>query len=279
MMPQRALSTGLKDFAPGSETKATRRSHDLLRLRRFSDDLKAQVADLEAQVVQLTEANRALTCFAADAAHELIEPLVILESSALMLSEELVPSLDPILRSRLDTLGTVAARGRLLVESLLQEARSAHRPVRLTSVDIRAVVDHALTLVTANANGLAPRITVGPMPTITTSPELMSVVMRNLVVNAVKHAIPADSQIAITADRGAAGWRLSVVSQGPPITAEEEQRILRRFERGAESRGAGLGLAICARIVERLGGTLGVVPDPVGGNLFFVNLPDASHGQ
>lgn len=265
---QQAASTRAQDLPHGGKAKSTKRSTELAHLRWRS-------ADLEAQVSRLTQANRALTCFVAEAAHELIEPMIILESSAILLKQELGGSLDALSSSRLDSFGSVAARSRLLVESLLLEARSAERPVEFRSTDLGTIVDHALRLVPADAGGPAPPITVSPLPTIDTNPELISIVMRNLLANAVKYGDPRGGEITLTADRTRAGWRLSVVSPGRSISVSDAQRLLRRFERGAESRsqGTGLGLAICVRIVERLGGTLGVLPESGGGNRFFVELP------
>ena len=75
--------------------------------------------------------------FAGTAAHQLAEPLVIAESSAILVAEELGADLDPLLRERLDAIGRGAARARRLMDALLADARTAGRPLELGPVERR----------------------------------------------------------------------------------------------------------------------------------------------
>jgi len=209
-----------------------------------------------------------------------MEPLVLIEATAVELGMHSAESRGgPESAVLADSIGTVAVRGRLLVETLLQDARFAERPPELTTVRVADVVTDALTLVmTHGSRPAGPQITVGRMPTVVSNAQLLSIVIRNLVVNAVKYGSREAGDIRIFADDEQGGWRLSVVSRGRAISPGEVERIFRRFERGNEPRrstGTGLGLAICARLVGRLGGMLGVTPEPGVGNRFFVFLPDA----
>jgi signal transduction histidine kinase len=72
-------------------------------------------------------------------------------------------------------------------------------------------------------------------------------------------------------------WRVTVDSDGPPIPLEDSEAIFAPYRRGKHERrmrGAGLGLAICRRIVERHGGAIGVRPRATG-NAFWFTLPAA----
>jgi signal transduction histidine kinase len=244
------------------------------RAARELDRLRQRNAELEAQVRELAAVNRGLRSFVADAAHELVEPLVIVESVAL----ELKQGLGGTARNRLETVGAVSARSRLLVESLLHEARAGQCPPELKWVDVASIVRDALALVAMGPRGRPLRFSVGPLPTLVSNPEMLSIVMRNLLVNAVRYSSDGPAEIAVTSERLAEGWRLSVISPGPAIAPDDAERLLRRFERGpraGRSSGTGLGLAICQRIMERLGGTLGVAAEPLAGNRFFVFVPAA----
>ena len=78
------------------------------------------------------------------------------------------------------------------------------------------------------------------------------------------------------------GWRVSVVSEGMPIPKEEAERIFQPFHRVPGERrvpGVGLGLTICARLMERLGGTIGVEPGADSGNTFWFKLPAAGEAS
>ena len=239
--------------------------------------LRGRNAELESQLSGLVEANRGLRRFVTEAAHELMEPLILVESAALQCKVDVgrADTADD-LKGRLDVIGSVAARGRLLVDSLLHDAQSAERSPRLKRLDLQHTVADALGLVGQDAAARRLRIRVGTMPTLVSNPELLSIVFRNLLVNAVKYSSAHAGDITITAERDKSAWKLSVFSPGHAIPANDVDRILRRFERADawRARGVGLGLTICARIVERLGGRLGVAPEPGVGNRFFVLLPD-----
>jgi signal transduction histidine kinase len=69
--------------------------------------------------------------------------------------------------------------------------------------------------------------------------------------------------------------RLSVSSGGRPIPVEEAERIFQPFHRVPGERrvpGVGLGLTICTRLMERLGGSIGVEPGTDSGNTFWIEL-------
>src|SRR4051794_37437518 len=104
-----------------------------------SADLARRNAELSARVAQLEERYLAVERFAATAAHQLAEPLIVAESSAIMLAEELEDVLDATLRYRLDAIGRSSARTRRLVDALLADARSADQPLSLCRVEIAQV--------------------------------------------------------------------------------------------------------------------------------------------
>lgn len=240
------------------------------RLERDNERLAARVAELE-------EHCEAVERFAGTAAHQLAEPLVIAESSAILVIEELGPGLDPLLRDRLDAIGRGAARARLLIDALLQDARSSEEPVELAPVEVGAVVGAALG---ALRDRLAERdITpvVSPLPTVLANSSLLGVIFENLLSNAVKYGPREGWEIEVGAVREGDDWRLSVTGPGTPLPEAERVRIFEPFRRVPGERrapGTGLGLAICARLAERLGGRIGVEPR-TGGNSFFLILPAA----
>ena len=83
--------------------------------------------------------------FAGTAAHQLAEPLVIAESSAILVAEELGADLDPMLRGRLDAIGRGAARARRLMDALLADARTGGRHARrCVPSTLASVVDETL---------------------------------------------------------------------------------------------------------------------------------------
>jgi len=100
--------------------------------------------------------------------------------------------------------------------------------------------------------------------------------LQNLVANAKRYA---KSQVVVEYERDDGGLRLSVVDDGPGIKEEDRQRIFEPFtrvddSRSRESGGAGLGLAIVARILKSHGGTVRVADGGATGSRFVTFWPD-----
>jgi len=244
--------------------------------RREAVRLQRRVEELEALVDDLGEHSRAMEGFAAIAAHQLSEPLIVAESGTIMVAEDLGDDLDPDLRARLDGIGRAAARARQVVDSLLMDARSA-KGIRLEPVDAQSVAAQVL-------DDLGPRMSergvvaeVGTLPAVRAEPRLLAVIYQNLLSNALKYGPRDGGRIQLGAERHDDGWRLTVASGGAPLSGFDTTRIFEPFRRVPGERrapGSGLGLAICARLVDRLGGTIGVEPQPAG-NCFYFILPAA----
>jgi signal transduction histidine kinase len=230
---------------------------------------------LDARVAELERDYARLEHFAAIAAHEMCEPLVTTEAYASLLLDRLGNHADPQSRSDLEALSRGAARMRLVVETLLHEARSG-ASLACEVVDLSALAEDCLDLLAHEISRRQARIVVRPLPQVLGQPSLLGTVMKNLLSNALRYGPRTGGTIRTSASRLEDAWRISVVSQGTPIRREDRQRIFVPFERGAGERrieGAGLGLAICRRIVERHGGIIGVEPAPRG-NRFYFTIPD-----
>ncbi len=238
--------------------------------------LQRRVEELEALVDDLGDHSRSMEGFAAMAAHQLSEPLIVAESGAIMVAEELGDALDADLRARLDAIGRGAARARQTIDALLMDARSGNG-LELQPVSTGRVVTEVL-------EEMAPRMRerdivaeVGTLPAVRAERRLLAVVFQNLISNALKYGPRDGGKIRIDAERHEDGWRLIVQSGGAPLPADQTRRIFepwRRIPGERRAPGSGLGLAICARLVERLGGTIGVEPQPEGNSFYFI-LPAA----
>ncbi|MDX6560909.1 MAG: hypothetical protein QOD65_723 [Gaiellales bacterium] len=241
-------------------------------------DEQAITDRLEERIARLEQRNLALERFAAMAAHQLAEPLVIAESSAILVAEELGDGLDAMLRARLDAIGRGAARARRLMDALLEDARSADRPPPVGPVDLGDIVANTLVSFVEQIEDRHAHVDVGALPRVRGEYRLLTVILDNLVANALKHGPRVEGVITIGAEPVGDAWRVSVASEGPPIPEADIPRIFAPFNRLPGERrisGTGLGLAICRRLVERLGGSFGLTPGAEQGNTFWFTLPAA----
>jgi two-component system phosphate regulon sensor histidine kinase PhoR len=117
------------------------------------------------------------------------------------------------------------------------------------------------------------------LPPIRMDENAMTLVLLNLIDNAVKYA-PEGKEVDVRLTRVPGGVALSVRDFGPGIPAGEQPRIFERFYRaqGARDRnvrGSGIGLALVKHIVQAHGGRLAVQSQPGEGAAFTVVLPAA----
>lgn len=117
------------------------------------------------------------------------------------------------------------------------------------------------------------------LPRIRMDENAMTLVLLNLIDNAVKYAAEG-KEVDVTLGRTPGGVMLAVRDHGPGIPADEQPRIFERFYRARTARernvrGSGIGLALVKHIVESHGGRLGVTSAPGQGATFTVVLPGA----
>jgi signal transduction histidine kinase len=250
--------------------------HALETARDEAARLRHQVRELESQVDTLNEHSRSMEGFAATAAHQLSEPLIVAESGTIMIAEDLGDALEPELRARLDAIGRGAARARQMVDALLLDARSGSG-LASKAVDAGQIAAQVLEDLAPHMRERSAVAEVGELPVVLAEPRLLSVVFHNLISNAIKYGPREGGRIEIAATLEGDAWRLAVVSEGTPLLDQETVRVFEPWRRVPGERrvpGSGLGLAICKRLIERLGGTIGVQPQAAG-NCFYFVLPAA----
>lgn len=102
-------------------------------------------------------------------------------------------------------------------------------------------------------------------------------VLVNLLCNAIRYS-PAGGSVRVSAQAEGNLVRVSVADTGYGIGEGDQQRIFNDFvsmDRGDESGGTGLGLSVSRRLVELMGGTIGVTSRPGQGSTFSFTLPRA----
>ncbi len=210
--------------------------------------------------------------FVADAAHELRTPLTTLRTrlETAMLRND--PDPDPAL---LPQLWSEAVRMGSLVDQLLLLARSdaGTLPFLDHPVDLDDVLRDVLTSTPTGALTVRTR-RLEPVQ-VRGNAALLEQVVRNLVENAVRHAM-SGVDLWLTSDGTTAV--VTVDDDGPGIAPADRAEVFHRFVRLDDSRdrsrgGVGLGLAIVAEIVRIHSGSVEVAESPAGGARFTVRLP------
>jgi signal transduction histidine kinase len=245
-------------------------------LQAVEEDPQAERRRLLGRIAELERDKAALDRFAADAAHELLTPLVMIDAYAATALERLHDELDADSVSDLDALRLAAARSRQLVQTLLEHARSRRRPLERRDVEVDTLVREALTLLAPEIRARGVAVEVGELPRVEADVTLIVAVFTNLLTNALKFGPREGAKIRVVARQDPDGWRFVIQSQGRAIAAEDAERIFEPYRRGRDerrTRGTGLGLAICREIVAWHGGHMGVRSAEGRHNAFWFTLP------
>ncbi|WP_183098809.1 ATP-binding protein [Nocardioides pelophilus] len=231
-------------------------------------------ADLLAQE---REQSQELLTFARRAAHDLRNPLSVVESWTAELYDTLGADPDrqpPGATTMIAGIERATARMRTLVDDLLADAAARDRAPEHAVVDLQALV--AEVAAEYDAEGLVR--THGPR-SVTGDPVLIRQLFDNLIANALKYIRAGDlPDITIASHHQDDRVVVRAIDNGIGIPDGAHEWIFEPFRRAHDDSypGTGLGLSTCRRIVERHGGTMRAYPREDGpGTVFEFDLPPA----
>ncbi|MES2228783.1 MAG: two-component system sensor histidine kinase KdpD [Pseudomonadota bacterium] len=209
--------------------------------------------------------------------HDLRTPLAALVGMAESLAMTQPPPAGAQ-RDIIEGIGEAAQRMNSLVNNLLDMARLQSGPVQLNRQwqPLEEVVGSALKAMrgTLDPKRVSVRLPQD-LPLVHIDAVLIERVLCNLLENAAKYT-PPGSPIEIGAAASSERVMVTVDDHGPGLPRGREEAIFQKFERGRKESatpGVGLGLAICAAIIEAHGGTIRGETRPQGGARFTFELP------
>ena len=240
--------------------------------------------ELKETIDRLEESNERLEHFAYAASHDLQEPLRMVSSYLQLLERRYEDDLDEEAGEYIDFAVDGADRMRAMVESLLEYSRVSTRGEPLQPISAQAVLEDVLEDLQLRIDETDATVTFDDLPTVTADPNQLSQVFRNLISNAITYSGDGAPAVHVGAERIGDEWRFSVADEGIGIPPEFHDRIFDVFEQlhgegSVESGAAGIGLALCERIVERHGGDIWVESEPGEGATFYFTLPAPEEEQ
>jgi two-component system, OmpR family, sensor kinase len=244
---------------------------------RITSVLRRQETTIQRQLEDLGRANAELDSFTHRVAHDLMGPLAPLKGY-LTLIRRTGGVLDPGALEMLAQCESSAGRMGELIEALLRFCRAGRRGEH-TACELDTAVSTVLLELsqTATALGVTLERELAPGLAVDCPNQLLQVVARNLVSNAVKYTAgqPAPRVTVRVFPRGDEAV-LEVADNGLGMSAETRASLFQPFFRAPEVRdrpGHGLGLATVKRLVEAHGGELAVTSGPGQGTTMEARLP------
>jgi len=243
-----------------------------ISVRKKSDEHLART------VAELKRSNDELQQFAYVSSHDLQEPLRMVSSYTQLLAKRYKGRLD----SDADEFIAFAVDGchrmQGLIQDLLVYSRAGSNGKALRELSCENSLKLALANLRTTIEQSGAVVTHDALPAIKTDEAQLTQVFQNLVGNAIKYRRAESPRVHVSASRnGGNEWIFSVRDNGLGIDPQYFDRIFVLFQRlhgRDEFEGTGIGLAICKKILERLGGRIWVESQPEKGSTFYFALPE-----
>lgn len=248
--------------------------------------LKKDIVIREEQTRELVELNKMKNFFIGMVAHDLRNPLSIIEMSSFNLledeqrknlSQDQVMLLESIYRKSVFML-------KMIEEYLdIMKIESGHLQINRGTYDYAKFINDIValnTIIAKQKNISIEFIKESEMPMFSFDRNKTSQVVSNLLINAINYSRP-DSVVKIKISAADKTVLTEIIDNGPGINIEDINRLFESFYRSKSSRekGTGLGLAISKKIVEAHGGTIGVKNNIGNGSTFWFTLPLIVEGR
>ncbi|MGB4361969.1 MAG: ATP-binding protein [Rhodoferax sp.] len=278
MLWVRAIVGAMQD---GSETPALRVIlTDISERKRLDEALRETNKNLELARQQADRASLAKSEFLSSMSHELRSPLnAILGFAQLM--ESGAPPPTPSQQASLEQILKGGWYLLALINDILDLAsiESGHAALSMESVALDTVLLDCQTLIEPLTTARAVHISFPELPvacSVQADPIRLKQVLINLLSNAIKYNRLGGS-VVVSCGRPEAGRvRISVRDSGPGLSAQKLAQLFQPFNRlGQEmggTKGTGIGLVVSQRLVQSMGGEMGVESREGEGSLFWFEL-------
>lgn len=231
-----------------------------LGTRRAEEEEKLHIGE------NLIRSNAELRAFAHTVAHDLREPLRTISAFTQILTRK---ALEPADKEIAQFVVNAVAHISTLLDDLLFSATSGSRALP-HSVELERTAAQAMLNLREACISSGATVTIGQLPTVLGNESDLVRLFQNLIRNAVKYRSEAPVEVHITAERTGPDWVIRIRDNGIGIALENHLRIFDLFTRlhSENVPGTGIGLDVCRKIVEGLGGTIWVESELGSGSTF-----------
>lgn len=239
-------------------------------------DIKKVERALKINNSELKKSNMELDKFVYSVSHDLRAPLSSVLGIIQIAEEE---TKDEVLLEQLNIMKGSIKKLDSFVQDILHYSRNSRQEIRheiISFTDMLNDISLNLKYMQGNNNPVDIKISVTENGTFESDKNRISIVLNNLISNAIRYSNPAEQNpyVHVTADINGHGAIIKVKDNGIGIKKELQGKVFDMFYRVSEnSTGSGLGLYIAKEIVSKLNGEILIESEPGKGSEFTLHLP------
>ncbi|MGC1240032.1 MAG: PAS domain S-box protein [Chryseosolibacter sp.] len=250
---------------------------DITSRKQSEQKMKELNEDLVRHAKELAASNAELEQFAYVASHDLQEPLRMVSSFLTQLEKNYKPLLDDRGKQYIHFAVDGAQRMRQIILDLLEFSRVGRMMAENESIDLNALIHEILLLYKAQIEEKEASIQVSRLPVVIAPRSPVRQIFQNLLSNALKYQ-PGGRKPVIRIDvkDEETSWVFSISDNGIGIHPDYHDKIFLLFQRlhtRTDYPGIGMGLPICKKIIENLGGRIWVESQEEAGSIFYFSIP------
>ncbi len=233
----------------------------------------------EAEMLQarLAELMKETNQFTYIITHDLQAPLRMITGFLELLEKRYADRLDDTARQYIEFAMNGSRKLKGLIFDLLEYSRLNSVTYEFEEVDLNGILGVVKEELSAETGATGAVITSCQLPVVRASQKLIKLLFRHLLENAIKFRRNLPPEVMISADRKNDAWEIEFRDNGMGIEPAFLDKIFIIFRKlhSDEARypGSGTGLAVCKKIAELHGGTIGVTSTPGEGTTFKITLP------
>ncbi len=216
------------------------------------------------------------------ASHDLQTPLRNIASFTQLLALRYRGRLDSDAEEFMDFIVDGTKQVSTMISDLADFARVSEADPSVAPVPAQRALDRALVHLGPLVRESGGAVLAGELPTVLADEDQFASLLENLLENALLYRHPGRApRVTVTAERASpALWRFAVADNGIGIDKDYFEKIFVIFQRlspGDHPGSTGVGLAVCRRIVHRLGGEIWLDSTPGEGSTFYFTVPAGHH--
>ena len=250
----------------------------------YSQQLEEEVAkrtkELELSNQELLKSNKELERFAYIASHDLKEPLRNIVSFTRLIERRLKDSVSAEINEFLSFVINNSRQMHILIEDVLEFSRIENIGSESSVIDLNEVLKTVVGVLGSTVKEKNVSIELKPLPKVRANSSQIFLVIKNLVENGIKYNKNPNPVIHIESEIENGFHHISVADNGIGIEEQYFDNIFGMFKRlhnRGEYQGSGLGLSICKKIIQNLGGEIWVESTAGKGSKFVFSLPMIAH--